>query len=214
MKKPANKAVSEAYDRWSRSYDTNENKTRDLDEIVTRTVLSKYPFNKVVELGCGTGKNSAWLLNNADEVIGLDFSPAMLDIARQKIDASNVQFFEADITQPWPVTDASADLITCNLVLEHIETLFPVFQQAYNKLLPGGIFFIVELHPYKQYNGSQAQFTTDQGVELVDVYVHHTSEYTDAAKISGYQLVELAEWFDEDKSSSKIPRLISFVFRK
>ncbi|MDV7140436.1 class I SAM-dependent methyltransferase [Maribacter sp. TH_r10] len=38
-----------------------------------------------MELGCGTGKNTVWLLKKAQRIIGLDFSQEMLNIAKEKI---------------------------------------------------------------------------------------------------------------------------------
>ena len=67
-------SIEKAYDSWALQYDTNENKTRDLDKKSTINILSKYEFKNVLELGCGTGKNTDWLLKKAERIIGLDFS--------------------------------------------------------------------------------------------------------------------------------------------
>ncbi|WP_244915934.1 methyltransferase domain-containing protein [Maribacter polysiphoniae] len=40
-----------------------------------------------MELGCGTGKNTVWLLKKAQQIIGLDFPQEMLNIAKEKITA-------------------------------------------------------------------------------------------------------------------------------
>ena len=85
-------SIEKAYDAWAGQYDTNENKTRDLDQIATRETLSKYQFKMVLELGCGTGKNTSWLLQNAEQVIGLDFSQEMLNMARAKITDPRAEF--------------------------------------------------------------------------------------------------------------------------
>ncbi len=206
-------SIKKAYDHWSEIYDTNDNKTRDLDQLATRKTLAKYSFKKVLELGCGTGKNTIWLLEKAREVMALDFSEGMLAKAKTKIKSNKVTFQQADLTQPWNVSSAYADLISCNLVLEHIENLHFIFQQAADKLKPGGHFFICELHPFKQYTGSKAKYETDQGLEELEVFIHHVSEFTDRAFANGFTVVELKEWFDADKPDG-LPRLISFVFQK
>jgi hypothetical protein len=51
-------SVRKAYDTWSSSYDTDENKTRDLEAIALRTMLEAIPFENCLEIGCGTGKNT------------------------------------------------------------------------------------------------------------------------------------------------------------
>jgi ubiquinone/menaquinone biosynthesis C-methylase UbiE len=58
-------SIEKAYDFWANQYDTNQNRTRDLDKISTIETLSKYDFKSVLELGCGTGKNTKWLLLKA-----------------------------------------------------------------------------------------------------------------------------------------------------
>lgn len=77
-------SIEKSYNSWAEQYDTNENKTRDLDTKSTIKTLTKYDFKNVLELGCGTGKNTSWLLNKAELIIGLDFSQGMLDIAKKK----------------------------------------------------------------------------------------------------------------------------------
>jgi ubiquinone/menaquinone biosynthesis C-methylase UbiE len=136
-----------AYNIWADQYDTNSNKTRDLDSKFTVETLNKFDFSKVIELGCGTGKNTTYLLTKADKVIGLDFSQEMLNRAKAKIQNERAEFHKADITASWDIENDSADLVTCSLVLEHIKDLDPVFNQAYKALINGGIFFISELHP-------------------------------------------------------------------
>lgn len=47
-------SIEKAYNIWADQYDTNSNKTSDLDTISTLETLSKFDFSKVLELGCGT----------------------------------------------------------------------------------------------------------------------------------------------------------------
>ena len=115
--------VQEAYNQWSTSYDQDHNLTRDLDAQVTKEALANVQWGDVLELGSGTGKNTLLLAEIAQNVHALDFSPKMMAKAKAKITAENVQFTQTDLTQPWPYPDHTADLIVCNLVLEHIEDL-------------------------------------------------------------------------------------------
>ena len=132
--------IEKAYNIWANQYDTLSNKTRDLDTKSTIKTLNKFDFSKVIELGCGTGKNTKYLLKKADKIIGLDFSQGMLNKAKAKIQDERVEFHKADLTAEWNIENDYADLITCSLVLEHIKDLNFVFNQAYNKLKRGGFF--------------------------------------------------------------------------
>ena len=111
------------------------------------------------------------------------------------------------------LTTDSLELVSCSLTLEHIKNLNHIFYQASLKLKEDGLFFISELHPFKQYSGSKARYETENGTEELEVYIHHISEYIENAKTNGMDLVELKEWFDEGVEN-EIPRLISFVFKK
>ncbi|AMC11170.1 methyltransferase type 11 [Lutibacter profundi] len=206
-------SIEKAYNSWAAQYDSNENKTRELDKIVTISTLSNYKFSTVIELGCGTGKNTLWLLKKAQKIIGLDFSQEMLKKAKEKIKNSNVVFKNADITKPWDIENEFANLITSNLTLEHIKNLDFIFNQAFKKLKPNGVFFISELHPFKQYSGSKARFESENGTVALEVYTHHISEYLNSAKKYNFKLIEINEWFDQS-SKNEIPRLISFIFKK
>ena len=205
-------SIKRSYKSWSKIYDSNENKTRDLDLQISKQILSKLSFQTVLEIGCGTGKNTIWLAEKAKSMIAVDFSPDMLKIAKSKISKENVDFIEADITKYWSFVNHKIDLITINLVLEHIENLQFVFKNASAKLKTGGFLFVSELHPFKQFTGSQAKF----GNELVTSYTHQISEYFKLATVNNFTCMELLESFDESlkKNEGNIPRLISFLFVK
>jgi ubiquinone/menaquinone biosynthesis C-methylase UbiE len=206
-------SIEKSYNSWAEQYDTNENKTRDLDRKATIETLSKYDFDNVLELGCGTGKNTEWLITKAKDIIGLDFSEEMLDKAKSKIKSDKIRFQQADLKKPWEIENGFADLITCSLTLEHIEDLDFIFNQAHQKLKVGGKFFISELHPARQYLGSKAKYETENGTEELEVYLHHLSDYLDDAKKNTFNLIEINEWFD-NQPEIEVPRLISFVFSK
>ena len=206
-------SIEKAYNIWASQYDSNLNLTRDLDKKCTIETLKNLDFKNVLELGCGTGKNTEWLLNKAERIIGLDFSQEMLHKAKAKIFDKRVIFKKADLTKDWEIENNFVDLITASLTLEHIKNLGHIFSQANLKLKKNGLFFISELHPFKQYSGSKASYETENGIKELEVYIHDISEYIDTAKNNGFQLIVLKEWFDES-SENEIPRLISFVFKK
>lgn len=133
--------IRAAYDCWSHTYDTGRNLTRDFDQAVTRKILASLKSHAVVEIGCGTGKNTLWLSQIAERVHAIDASVAMLEKAKAKVNSTNVTFTIGDIRKPWIGTDTSADLITCNLVLEHIQDLSFIFSEASRNISQRGILF-------------------------------------------------------------------------
>ena len=206
-------SIQRSYDRWAASYDRDQNLTRDLDASLTRERLNAMHFDSVLEIGCGTGKNTVFLSSIASRVCALDFSHGMLEQARAKILASNVRFVRSDLTRPWPAQSSAFDLLACNLVLEHIHDLKPVFAEAFRVMAPGGLFHVSELHPFRQYLGGRAQYLTDTGRAEIAAHIHHISDFVQAAQAAGLKLDDFHEaWHSEDQD--KPPRLAVFKFIK
>ncbi|MEZ5427972.1 MAG: methyltransferase domain-containing protein [Pyrinomonadaceae bacterium] len=202
----------QAYNAWSATYDAVENKTRDLEKRALRESVSSDDTPEILEIGCGTGKNTEFLQTFAKRLTGADFSAEMLARAKAKINAPQVEFRQLDLRETWDFGEDSFDLIVCSLALEHIENIDFVFAEAHRVLRSGGRFYIGELHPFKQYRGSKARFEAATGGEFVlECFTHHVSEFFAAGKNNGFALKELEEWFDDD-DKTQIPRLLTLVF--
>jgi ubiquinone/menaquinone biosynthesis C-methylase UbiE len=205
--------IKEAYQEWSEQYDTNENRTRDLEALALRSVLSTINFQKVLEFGCGTGKNTVWFEQKAQKVIAADFSEAMMAKAAQKIVTSNVEFILSDINKPWDFTTDKFDLVSFSLILEHVESIDEIFNKTNKVIQPGGFLYIGEFHPFKQYAGSKARYNTPEGEQEVTCYTHNVSDFIHAANKYGFSLIDLEEWFD-DNDRNQVPRILSLLFKK
>ena len=205
--------TQEAYNNWASQYDTNSNKTRDLEEKALRTVLSAISFESCLEIGCGTGKNTVWFAEKANQITSVDLSEEMLAKAKEKITTDKVQFIQADITSNWAFRNHLYDLVSFSLVLEHLETLDHIFKETTASLKPGGHVYIGELHPFKQYAGSKARFETAEGIQVVECFTHHITEFMQAAKKNGLMLVDINEYFDED-NRNEIPRILTLLLKK
>ena len=127
----------------------------------------------------------------------------MIKKARERLSLDNVTFAVADITQPWPAEDESFDLVVCNLVLEHISDLSFVFAEAFRVLRVGGRFFVSELHPFRQYQGTQAKFQRDQETTQIPAFVHHTSDFIDAGELNKLTLAKMKEWTPKYRQMSE-----------
>ena len=202
--------VASAYDVWADSYDTMANATRDLDARMLRELLNARGRD-VVEVGCGTGKNTVWLAEHARSVVALDFSAGMLAKARERVTAANVRFVQHDLRNAWPLGDASADVVTFDLVLEHVERLAPVLGEAARVLRPGGLVYVCELHPFRQLQGGQAQFAAANGETVrVTAFHHDIADYVNAAVAAGLRIERMHEVRDD---GSRVPRLIVLTAR-
>jgi ubiquinone/menaquinone biosynthesis C-methylase UbiE len=206
--------VTKAYNIWADQYDTNKNKTRDLEAVSLRSTLQNIEVDNCLEIGCGTGKNTEWLLTKVKQITAVDLSEAMLKRAREKITSTHVSFVQADITKTWTFAgNQEFDLVTFSLVLEHIEDLNQIFEKLSKVAKPNAFIYIGELHPFKQYTGTKARFETEEGLQVVTCFNHHISDFTTAAKNNGFALQQLFEFFDDDDRQT-LPRILTLVFKK
>lgn len=206
-------SIQNSYNEWSKQYDSNENKTRDLEALSLSEILGERHFTKTLEIGCGTGKNTGMLAGISESVLSIDLSPGMIAVAKEKIKNTNVTFLEVDIQKDWDFAGEKFDLVTFSLVLEHIKDLESLFKKLSVVVNQGGIVYVGELHPVKQYSGSQARFETSSGTHLVDAFIHHVSDYTNAANDAGFAIESIREYFDGN-DRTLMPRLITFLLRK
>lgn len=203
----------QAYNSWASQYDTNDNKTRDLEAQALRITLNNIRFSNCLEIGCGTGKNTSWLVEKANSITAVDLSEEMLAKAKEKVGSAKVQFRQANIMSEWSFATGPYDLVTFSLVLEHIYDLDHIFSQTSKHLQRGGHVYIGELHPFKQYSGSKARFDTADGVQVVECFNHNISEFIQTAKKYGLNPVDVNEYFDEDDRSS-LPRILVILLQK
>lgn len=206
-------SVQQAYNTWAATYNTDTNATRDLDGQITRTLLAGQHYHSILELGVGTGKNTPFFAQIGDRVVSVDFSSEMIKQASAKSYGKTPLFILADLTNDWPCAESSVNLVTCNLILEHIADLDGFFVKAHAALAAGGQFFISELHPFKQYQGKKAVYQHQGEKHEIPAFVHHVSDFVKAGEGAGFTLRHLGEWWDEADRQTP-PRLISFLFEK
>lgn len=206
--------IRTAYNIWAVQYDTNQNKTRDLEGFALREILANIKFENCLEIGCGTGKNTEWLISRTNKTLAIDLSEEMLERAKSKILSDKVEFFQADINEEWIfANNREFDLVTFSLVLEHIEHLDKIFEKLNRVVISGGYVYIGELHPFKQYNGTKARFETEEGIKVVTCFNHNISDFTNSAKKYGFNIALLEEFFD-DNGRTSVPRILTLLLKK
>jgi hypothetical protein len=80
-------------------------------------------------------------------------------------------------------------------------------------LIDDGRFLISELHPFRQYQGTQARFQRADDTTQIPAFVHHLTDFIESAGASRLSLGGMKEWWHEE-DEGKPPRLVSFMFEK
>lgn len=101
----------------------------------------------VLDLGCGAGLDSLVAARRAAEVIGVDFSPAMIARARrarQRADAANVHFCMA-AAEALPLRGASIDVVLVNGIFNLNPARDAIFAELARVTRPGAVVYAAEI---------------------------------------------------------------------
>ena len=116
--------------------------------------------NLVVELGCGTGSFTLEMAKKGYDIMGIDLSPEMLDIARNKAanEGFNLMFLEQDMRELDLYCTAGTIVSVCDSVnyLTDPEDVITTFKLVNNFLFPKGIFIFDfnTVHKYRDVIGN------------------------------------------------------------
>ncbi len=145
---------TEVYNIMSDDYSTLEGYNPDADLGLGCGLPTQFANikkgNTVIDLGSGAGNDCFVARNETGEdgrVIGIDFTPAMIEKARtnaQKLGFSNVEFRQGDI-ENIPVSANVADVIVSNCVLNLVPDKDKVFKEIFRVLKQGGHFSISDV---------------------------------------------------------------------
>ncbi|GAA4901701.1 methyltransferase family protein [Actinomycetospora succinea] len=173
--------LTDGYVQWAATYD-RPLRLFGLEEPPLRRVLDALPVGEVLDAACGTGRWAAYLAGRGHVVVGVDQSPAMLDLARAKL--PDARFLDGDLAR-LPLPDASVDAAVCALALVHVEDLHQAIGELARVVRPGGRIVVSDVHPFLVMLGWQAQFPTDHGRAFMRLHQHLPSDYVAAALGAG-----------------------------
>jgi len=196
------RSVKEQYGLWAKEYDVEFNPAIISEKEKPIKSLGKLKGKKVLDLGCGTGRNSVKIAEKGAEVIGIDLSKEMLEIAREKAEKFNlnIQFIEQDFSDKIKFKSEKFDVIICDLVFGHLKDTFPVIKEMKRVLKKRGIIVITDLHPFawflppgRKYDVFSAKKVKSQG------YKHYIYEMFRQFKKAGLNLLDIEEFIIDKK---------------
>lgn len=114
--------------------------------ILLKALEGMHPFDTVLELACGTGWWTQWLAQQAQHVTAVDAAAEMLTLNRERVNAANVRYIQADVFSWKP--DRQFDLVFFAFWISHVpHDRFAAFWQLVGDSLAlhGRVFFVDEL---------------------------------------------------------------------
>lgn len=178
-----------AYDAWASTYDAIDNPLVAQAAAALSRRASWFAGARVLELGCGTGRNAAWALGaGARSFVGVDASPGMLAVARERLTDPRASWLEADLVRGGALAAAGGarfEVALLCLVLEHVRDVGPVVSAAASALAPAGRLVVFELHPGLHDLGVGANFRLGDREVRLDSFRHTAGEILLAAEAAG-----------------------------
>ena len=136
---------------------------------------------RVLDAGCGSGTLTEALRARGALVTGFDSSPAMLELARERL-GEDVDLQVADISLPLPFADGAFDDVVAALVLHYLEDWTAPLSELRRVLKPGGRLLLSVNHP-------RILESSDPGADYFAV-----TQYSDEYTFSDGQTWELTFW--------------------
>ncbi|MDP9072059.1 MAG: class I SAM-dependent methyltransferase [Actinomycetota bacterium] len=101
----------------------------------------------VLEVGCGAGPLTAWLVDRGAAVTAMDVSPAMVQLAKERV-RDRATFLVADLAEPLSFAgETTFDLVVASLVLHYVKSWEEPLREFRRVLKPDGAVLFSTHHP-------------------------------------------------------------------
>ena len=182
-------AVTTGYAAWAPTYD-GPNPALAGEEPVVHGIVDALAAGRALDACCGTGRHAAHLVDRGWDVIGVDATHEMLEVARAKVPAA--RFEQGDVVE-LPLADEAVDLAVCSLALTHVPDLGAALASLARVVRPGGTLVLSDLHPVSVLIGGTAAFPHEGGLAHVRNLHHSISSYVRGFHAAGLEVVDCVE---------------------
>jgi predicted TPR repeat methyltransferase len=167
-----NNTDSQSHDAYASDYDQQVQAAGCYLEEVLFGLSFEYiqPKQRLLDLGIGSGLSAAPITKAGLQVVGMDFSEAMLDLCRVKGIAAELKLHDLQAT-PWPFPAETFDHLVCCGVFHFMADLETIFEEAERVLRGNGIFAFTT--KAAQRTNSHGQKYDQQTVDDFDIFAHH-----------------------------------------
>jgi ubiquinone/menaquinone biosynthesis C-methylase UbiE len=113
----------------------------------TIALLGDVNGKRVLEVGCGTGPLTEWLVDHGADVVPCDVSAAMLEIARLRV-GDRAELYHHDLAEPLTfLEDACVGLVVASLVFHYLRDWVAPLRELHRVLRPTGSVVMSIHHP-------------------------------------------------------------------
>ena len=102
---------------------------------------------RILDAGCGEGYLSRYYAKKSADVIGVDFSPTLIEKCQTHTEQTMARFQVGNLCKLDNLKDASFDIVLCNLVLLNLECLKECLHEFHRVLRPKGFLVFSVVHP-------------------------------------------------------------------
>jgi SAM-dependent methyltransferase len=166
-----------------------------------------YPFllkqlpprlGEALEIGCGTGEFVRLLAGRCERVVGVDFSPRMVEVAQARSEEHpNVEYLVADAAS-WEFPSERFDCAASLMTLHHLP-LGPMLAKMRDALKPGGTLLLLDLY--------RARTTTDHAVDMLARPASRAIRLAKTGSLAERQASELQKAWEEHGKTDVYPTL-------
>jgi len=207
--------IVEGYNIWAPTYDAEPNPLIALEEDITLALIGDVDNQRVLDVGCGTGRYCELLAKRGAKVVGIDPSQKMLECAKAKITLKCKFELRLGKIEDSEFPDNHFDLVVSALTLGHVSDLEPVISKLSRVLRNRGRLIVSDMHPYWFVSGfDYVEFSDRNGQEYrIPEYAHLLEEYWILFRKYRFNLEDLKEPRINDRLLQRFPNLIRYTGR-
>lgn len=192
--------VRKIFDEFGKYFSCLEEKNRDRKQLakILLSMMGDVRGKRILDAGCGEGKETKILSEMGAEVIGIDISREMLKLAAKKCLGLDTVFLLGDI-EKIEITDNELDVVVSLFSILFKKDVSMVLKEFHRVLKKGGELYIAVPHPvrkmviYTKNYFDSGKHWEHHGKMRVFNYYRTMEEYINSLTAAGFQIKEIRE---------------------